>query len=809
MSSLLEFLPPLVFDHKRVASAAIEGYGYQILQTVNAWLDLSDGDLLFVEGAEDIDILYKDGSVEPIQVKRTIANITLASEPVVAAIANFWRHRANNKNRNLHLRYLTTSKVTLEKGDPFGGIPGLALWEQTRSDKNLANVARLKQFLLGFSKLPGELTAFLKKATDAELLAELILPIAWQTSAPDSDRLLNDVEIKLIKLGKSRPVPPPAAASASAVEKLFFETYNAATKKVDRVLTHDHLLKVFDSATGVWAPAGALRSKLPVDHDEYRPNWFALAVPVMSGAIVWWISDVNPLKLLAVAAGLIGVVGFLLFRRNFEILGYGSDLPGSPRFRAYQKFRALLSEGGLFQWIFYHGIQNFLQGLKRFFLDAGKRSSTLSRRPFGLTDDSPLWTATAFDRCLLIAAIYPLTSIIFFWSIHPHVSQAQAVLHLPQGLESWQQGLIFGILVGEIIAIWNMGRGGSWHSVIWAVSGGTLAMAAVVGTTGAGNLRVAGIFLVGGLTAGAVGALLTTSRVQFAGSVSGAGALGGLLAGAIAFGYLGTYHWILGGIGGGAASLIVIGGLTAYKDKIFKNHRQGAIQVVGLISMIAACLVAAYFLSQFGTTWGTSGPMLMFLVLLPLLNAPFDWASVGLTRALLHRGLELKGWWPLIYALIDATCSVVLIACLALTLVAGITIFNRVGAPVLEITPIINGLKTNASSPEWWWVYGMLLSTLIPSAINLMIGGTSLVCGVPGLPSYLFSKVPKSQAPDPALRTALALAWTLQIVGGALLGLAVLAGLVYLVYGIVLPALGSGLLTMCVQAFTTLNALLS
>jgi hypothetical protein len=29
-----------------------------------------------------------------------------------------------------------------------------------------------------------------------------------------------------------------------------------------------------------------------------------------------------------------------------------------------------------------------------------------------------------------------------------------------------------------------------------------------------------------------------------------------------------------------------------------------------------------------------------------LLNAPFDWASLGLTRALLRRGLELGGWWP-------------------------------------------------------------------------------------------------------------------------------------------------------------------
>ena len=40
-------------------------------------------------------------------------------------------------------------------------------------------------------------------------------------------------------------------------------------------------------------------------------------------------------------------------------------------------------------------------------------------------------------------------------------------------------------------------------------------------------------------------------------------------------------------------------------------------------------------------TWQITGPLVLFLGLLSLLNAPFDWASLGLTRALLRRGLEL------------------------------------------------------------------------------------------------------------------------------------------------------------------------
>ena len=52
--------------------------------------------------------------------------------------------------------------------------------------------------------------------------------------------------------------------------------------------------------------------------------------------------------------------------------------------------------------------------------------------------------------------------------------------------------------------------------------------------------------------------------------------------------------------------------------------------------------------------WIFGGPFLLFLGLLTLLNAPFDWASLGLTRALLRRGLELGGWWPYLLALADA-----------------------------------------------------------------------------------------------------------------------------------------------------------
>jgi hypothetical protein len=87
---------------------------------------------------------------------------------------------------------------------------------------------------------------------------------------------------------------------------------------------------------------------------------------------------------------------------------------------------------------------------------------------------------------------------------------------------------------------------------------------------------------------------------------------------------------------------------------------------------LCAC---ATVLSYFGA-WKTCGPLLLFLGLLTFINAPFDWVSLGLTRALLRFGLELKSWWPFLFALVDALCAAAIVALLALTVVIVVQTFD-------------------------------------------------------------------------------------------------------------------------------------
>jgi hypothetical protein len=227
-----------------------------------------------------------------------------------------------------------------------------------------------------------------------------------------------------------------------------------------------------------------------------------------------------------------------------------------------------------------------------------------------------------------------------------------------------------------------------------------------------------------------------------------------------------------------------------------KYRWQGICFSLYVLGMIIWSLGAADVLSGF-EEWSIAGPLLLFLALLTLINAPFDWFSVGLTRALLRRGLELGGWWPYLLAIVDAVLAVGIIALLALTMVVSAQAFDHLaehgGGPdkrIMPLAPFFNGIEANPGVPEYWWVYALLLSTMIPSLLNLMIGGASLLRGIPGLPALLLRFMPAGKAVPAFDRTWLALVLTCQVFVGAFLGIAAQFVLAIGVIFYVLPWMG-------------------
>ena len=93
---------PLRNDPARGAVASMAGYAGQISRSVLIWLRLENGERLYLEGAEDIDVIH-GSAAETIQVKATKENITLRSPDVVEAIDNAWLNQQRARAVTRHL----------------------------------------------------------------------------------------------------------------------------------------------------------------------------------------------------------------------------------------------------------------------------------------------------------------------------------------------------------------------------------------------------------------------------------------------------------------------------------------------------------------------------------------------------------------------------------------------------------------------------------------------------------------------------------------------------------------------------------
>jgi hypothetical protein len=518
-----------------------------------------------------------------------------------------------------------------------------------------------------------------------------------------------------------------------------------------------------------------------------------LITTVIGAAIGWLPGGLSgaigsPLTvLLAAVGGISGLAFSLMYKRYIGVLGAGGGRKGYPARDAYDALRASLSGGNLASRLYADRLTKFLDAVDRFFGDAGKTDRTLFPHAFGLKKPAPLWTAPAFDRCLLLALIYPIAAIFIIWAVSGDVGPAEAALRLTSDIAGSRRGLAVGLIGVSIVSLWRGVRSVGFKRAMWGAGVGAGCAVAVV----------AGGSIVPLALVGAFAGVLDRTRA-FAGALRGARSL----AGAVGFGFGLAFTGPLPIVVALAFAVALTCGLAvAGLSKIaIQKQRQGAFLSLYLFAVIIICLGAATGLSHFGT-WKFSGPLLLFLGLLTLINAPFDWASLGLTRALLRRGLELGGWWPYVLALADALAAAVIIALLAITMVTGVQTFDHLaehsGGPTARVLPLdklFDGMAAQPLTPEYWWVYALLLSTMIPSLLNLMIGGASLLRGIPGLPALLLRFMPAGKAVPTFDRTWLALVLTCQVFVGAFLGIAAQFVLAVGVIFYVLPWMGLELL---------------
>jgi hypothetical protein len=519
------------------------------------------------------------------------------------------------------------------------------------------------------------------------------------------------------------------------------------------------------------------------------PAFAALLAAILAGLslLTFHLADVIGWAL----AGLIWLVevifvGWLIakFIRYFEILGAGASAIGSRNQRAYGALREDLQKGGRPAVLYSRWLVIFLDRVDRFFGDTSSPEGTHFSRAIRLQTPAPLWTAPALYRCLQLALIYPFATIFLFWAISGHVGPAELALHLDPRLVAWQRWFAGALVLLSGTVLWAAMRARGWKRYIRViVCIGAFVLAIALSVASAWAMTIAGPQPV------SAGYLRRTAAVTTLNFVIGprAVAITVVLVGTIAV----------------TATIALIGALFG---AIRRSSRTGAYRWEGIflssiiLALIFVCFGAASWLSSL-EIWQILGPLLLFLGFLTLLNAPFDWASLGLTRALLRRGLELGKWWPYWLGIVDAALAAVIVAVLAIAMVIGVQAFDGFtvhggGAPVLPLGGLFDGIATHPTAPEYWWLYALLLATMIPSLFNLVIGGTSLLRGIPVLSSLLLRSIPEGEAIPIGDRFGLSLVLTGQLAIGGLLGVVVQALLVFGIIGHLLPLLGLGLLDM-------------
>ena len=145
------------------------------------------------------------------------------------------------------------------------------------------------------------------------------------------------------------------------------------------------------------------------------------------------------------------------------------------------------------------------------------------------------------------------------------------------------------------------------------------------------------------------------------------------------------------------------------------------------------------------------------LALLPLVTLPFDWASLGATRALLRRGCESHGpFWlrsPTLLGVADLVIGMVLSGLLALALIVALVGADALvvlagRAPVIEAGNLLRLIDEHPGDPAHYWVYFTLLSTLLPSFVNALIGVLSLLTfSLPAARRWLIATIPTCHEP--------------------------------------------------------------
>lgn len=248
-------------DAARQAVDSLRGYTYQLLASALAWVDLEERDRLYMEVAEDYAIMAQ--GLSAVQVKDTAASgsVTLNSPNIREAIRSFVDLVTRNPGVPIELRYLTTSTIGIEKtvADRPGGIAGLEYWRKAAAGSDVSPI----RAILDNEEFPATVRAFVQARDDAQLRHDLLQKIHWDCGAPDFQTLREELQDRLIVIGRKHF--NLAAQDARRLADVLAHRVlrkSVLKKPEERVLKLAELYEILGDAAEVAVPRSALSAVL-------------------------------------------------------------------------------------------------------------------------------------------------------------------------------------------------------------------------------------------------------------------------------------------------------------------------------------------------------------------------------------------------------------------------------------------------------------------------------------------------------------------------------------------------------------------
>ena len=335
-----------------------------------------------------------------------------------------------------------------------------------------------------------------------------------------------------------------------------------------------------------------------------------------------------------------------------------------------------------------------------------------------------------YDAALLIAVAYPIALPVAQWIVTGEAARiGGAVLAEPAAFWWERAGVLSGLLV-LILGI-SVGRKKAHNSyekvrqaAKWIPAASTAAaitisfFALTFGSADAARtflfMAVFVVISVPSLAAsivnGAPAAIASSLCLAMAGGAAWIAVVDRISIG----GLLGPSPILIAPMMGVVVTVILLAGIVSRLDA----QGRPLIARLGLTIGVVAAITLSASMIDWTVVPNHVRSIFLFLGVLPLLNALFDTASYAVTLTFLRRGLRAR--LPLLWGLADLAVACVLFLALGATLVAAVHGLNWLaGVPLVDLGALFAGVYTAPGG--YVWLYLMLFSTLLPTALHFAV----------------------------------------------------------------------------------------